>query len=420
MPPRPTPSISRQVKGLPRYYMDCGWYRHPRFAGLGPDALFLFEAAVGYCTEHATDGVMPGHHEDLAAALGLRASHVKKAIGPLLERGALTAASDGTIAIRNWAEHNPTSAEVEEFNRSKAKSGALGNHKRWHESRGVVDPECEFCDSHEGSHQGSQVRSERAESEQDSGENPVRTSENASNSDPVDGGNRIGHSGADLEGSSTVASGSVSQVRSVRDRKCDRETSHEGSHGMGWDGNTSSSPPPSPIANRPDQVNPEEDQPPNPERTATLAIEHMARCDLRQAQAGGTPIRQPDRWLAKATETRRAAHHEQLLAAATDRPTAGPVTLAEEIDPACGPDDGGLARAKAEAALSVQAAAVAEARRAENTAWREQADAILEQLDGDQRTWLDGLATETNPTLRRMELRRLATEHFAPQETAAP
>ncbi len=419
MPPRPTPSISRQVKGLPRYYMDCGWYRHPRFAGLAPDALFLFEAAVGYCTEHATDGIMPGHHEDLAAALGLRASHVKKALGALLERGALVP-GDGTIAIRNWAEHNPTSAEVEEFNRSKAKSGALGNHKRWHESRGVVDPECEFCDSQEGSHQGSQVRSELAESEQDPGENPMRTSENASNSDRLDRRSRPNGSGPGSDGSSPVTSESVSQVRSVRDRKCDRETSHEGSHGMGWDGSSSSSPPPSPIADRPDQGNPEEDQPRTPERTATLAIEHMARCDLRTAEAAGTPIRQPDRWLTKATETRRAAHHDDLVHAATERPAADPVTLAEEIDPACGPDDGGLARAKAEAAKSARAAEDQAARRAENAAWREQADAILEGLDTDDFTALADQARETNPTLLRHEMRRLAMEHHAPQETAAP
>jgi len=165
---------------------------------------------------------------------------------------------------------------------------------------------------------------------------------------------------------------------------------------------------------------PEEDHPRTPERTATLAIEHMARCDLRTAEAAGTPIRQPDRWLTKATETRRAAHHHDLVQAATERPNADPVTLAEEIDPACGPDDGGLARAKAEAAKSARAAEDQAARRAENAAWREQANAILEGLDTDDFTALADQARETNPTLLRHEMRRLAMEHHAPQETAAP
>lgn len=163
-------------------------------------------------------------------------------------------------------------------------------------------------------------------------------------------------------------------------------------------------------------TNPEEDHPPNPERTAALAIEHMARCDLRQAQAQGEPIKFPDRWLTKATATRRAAHHARILEAATHRPGADPVTLAEELDPACGPDDGGLARAKAEAALSTQAAAQAEATRAEYAAWLNEADTAIAALDLDQLADLEARATETNPTLRRMELRRLALD----PETTAP
>lgn len=185
-----------------------------------------------------------------------------------------------------------------------------------------------------------------------------------------------------------------------------------------------SSSPPSTTTNPPEVAGagapPEDDQPRTPERTAALAIEHMARCDLRTAEAAGTPIRQPDRWLTKATETRRAAHHDDLVHAATERPAADPVTLAEEIDPACGPDDGGLARAKAEAAKSARAAEDQAARRAENAAWREQADAILEGLDTDDFTALADQARETNPTLLRHEMRRLAMEHHAPQETAAP
>lgn len=163
-------------------------------------------------------------------------------------------------------------------------------------------------------------------------------------------------------------------------------------------------------------TNPEEDHPPNPERTAALAIEHMARCDLRQAQAAGEPIKFPDRWLTKATATRRAAHHDQLLANASARPDADPVTLAEELDAACGPDDGGLARAKAEAALSTQAAADGAARRAEYAAWLEQSDAAIAALSPEQLADLEARATETNPTLRRMELRRLALD----PETTAP
>lgn len=138
--------LGRAAKGLPRYFMDCGWYRAPRFAGLGVDALFVFEAAVGYCTEHGTDGALPAHPEHLAAALGVRPSVVRRALLPLLERQALAPAGDDrTLQICGWAVHNPTSEEVEQVQQERSRAGALGNHKRWHVGRGVIDPACELC-----------------------------------------------------------------------------------------------------------------------------------------------------------------------------------------------------------------------------------------------------------------------------------
>lgn len=357
MPPKNKSSISRSAAGLPRYYMDCGWYRHPNFAGLPLDALALFEAMIGYACEHATDGRLPLHHEDLAAAIGLRASAVRKALGPLIERGRVTIEDDHHQVV-GYSSHNPTADEIDAFIEERSRSGAQGNHIRHHLNKGRWSPDCEFCPP----------------------EDPRNSDPNSDrSSDPTAIANRShGLGGVGL------GSPSIPHAAATDDRAGPAEA----------DAST----------------HPEEDHPPNPERTATAAIEHMARCDLRQAETEGTPIRQPDRWLTKATATRRAAHHDRLLEAATERPDADPVTLAEEIDPACGPDDGGLARAKAEAALSVQAAAAGEARRAEYAAWIELADTRLAELDDDQRTQLEAQATETNPTLRRMELRHLVTQ----------
>ncbi|QXC59344.1 hypothetical protein KSP35_13120 [Aquihabitans sp. G128] len=351
--PRPAPSLSRQVKGLPRYYMDCGWYRHPRFAGLTPDALFVFEAAVGYCTEHATDGTMPGHHEDLAAALGLRASAVKKALTPLLDRGALSRTDSGEIAIRNWAEHNPTTAEVEAYNEAKSRSGALGNHTRWHVARGVTDPECDLCA--------------------------------APNSD----------------------------------RKCDPEPSQEGSHGMGWDGSSSSSPPRATDRTPPDVAGAgaptEEDQPPNPQTTAEAAIAHMAACDLARARADGVPIRTEAPYLAKLTESRRIENLDRLTELARQSPTASPVDLAERLDPTCGPLDGGAARADAawhadKAHLDAEAAD-AEAQRAQRTAALE----LLgrePQLEADLTAKARAEHPDAKPVVIRQHVIHLAIAHL--------
>lgn len=139
--------IGRAATGLPRYYMDTGWWRARRFAGLPLDSVGLMSCIVGYCTEHSTDGHVPADHEDLAAAVGLRASHVRRALGPLLERGILASVDGGELVVRDWADHNPTKAEVEAYSAERSELGGLGNHKRWHETRGVTDPACPWCRS---------------------------------------------------------------------------------------------------------------------------------------------------------------------------------------------------------------------------------------------------------------------------------
>lgn len=354
MPPKTSPSISRTVKGLPRYYMDCGWWRHPRFAGLSPDALFAFSAIISYCTEHATDGRAPAHPEDLAAAIGMRASAVKRALKLLSEREIVIVKND-QIEVRNWSEHNPTSAEIEAYNEARSKGGNLGNHKRWHERRGVVDPECEHCDR--------------------------------------------------------------SVQRSVSDRSSDHRTIAVGSHGLGWDGNTSSSPPTTPIAQAakpPDDgaSGDEEDQPQNPTALADQAVDLMAQADLLHARESGTPIRQPDRWLATARDNRYQAHYADLLAMATQRPEANPADLAEELDPTTGHLDGGAARARAEWQRTQAAGRELQARGERGQAWLAEAERILGDMSPEQLSTLEAQASEitgsAGGTLHRIQMRLLA------------
>lgn len=142
-------SLARPAKGLPRYFMDCGWHRHIRFAGLDPAVLFVFDATVGYCTEHGTEGYAPSNPEDLALAIGVKASYVKKALPLLIERDALLDKAD-RVYVRGWSDHNPTNAEVEDRAKERSVSGTRGNHIRWHVNKGVVDPGCPFCMEGEG------------------------------------------------------------------------------------------------------------------------------------------------------------------------------------------------------------------------------------------------------------------------------
>lgn len=141
----PKSRLGRNARGLPRYYMDVGWWRHPNFVGLPPEALFVFSAIIGYSTEHATDGVVPANHEDLAAALGIRATVARKAVGPLLDRGCLQE-KESSLVVPNWDEHNPTAEDIDAHAATRSQAAVAGNHRRWHVDRGVFVPdECDLC-----------------------------------------------------------------------------------------------------------------------------------------------------------------------------------------------------------------------------------------------------------------------------------
>lgn len=359
MTPRKKASISRGAAGLPRYYMDCGWYRHPNFAGLPLDSLALFEAMIGYSCEHATDGRLPGHHEDLAAALGLRASAVKKALRPLLDRGRV-AVEDDHHQVVGFSSHNPTADEIDAFIEERSTSGARGNHIRHHVNKGRWSADCEFCPA----------------------------------ADP-----RLSDPNSDGSSDPTAVA--------------------TGSHGLGGVGLgvppqvlRSGATTPSDVVGA--EAPPEEDRPPNPRATATAAVEHIAACDLERAKADGQIIRSDKAWLAKATENRRPLL-EQLAAAAERQPGIDPVDLAEQLDPAFGPLDGGAARADArwhadKAQLDAEAA---EAERLRNQ--RLDAQAHLEEhpdLRADLTAKAQAEHPNAGPGLLRQHVIRLAIAHL--------
>lgn len=142
MSPKPTP-LGRPATGLSRYFMDCGWYRHPKFAGQPVEALFLFEAAVGYCTEHNTNGRMSGDLEQLSLDLGVKLTVVRKGARSLLDLGVWRRA-DTTIEIVGYANHNPLAEEVVEYSESQRQRGTYGNHVRHHVNKNVRNRDCPF------------------------------------------------------------------------------------------------------------------------------------------------------------------------------------------------------------------------------------------------------------------------------------
>lgn len=136
--------LGHAATGLPRYYMDVGWYRHIRFAGLPVETLFVFEASVGYCHEHGSSGDLPADTEDLSLALGIKHSIVRKAVPQLLERCAFEDLGE-LLHIRSFEDHNPTADEIRARSDERSEAGARGNHVRHHEQKGVINDDCKFC-----------------------------------------------------------------------------------------------------------------------------------------------------------------------------------------------------------------------------------------------------------------------------------
>lgn len=158
--------------------------------------------------------------------------------------------------------------------------------------------------------------------------------------------------------------------------------------------------------------------------TVEAALDHMARCDLERAKAEGQPIRQPAAWTRAARATRAEAHRHDLARLAAGQHGVDPVDLAEQVDPACGPLDGGAARS--ERAWQREQAEGAEADRhaAEAKARRRRADQAIAALDPDQHADLTARAEAQVPadvTAGRKTLVRNAMRSIIlTQEATAP
>lgn len=130
----------KSAASLPRFALDCGFWRTRRYAGASPAVVGLQTAAVSYCHEHGTDGWIPD--DGLAAALGFKERDVAKLVPEMLRRNIWTKA-DGGLVIVGYLDHNPSRAQVQKDRHKRALAGQKANHERWHQDRS--DSDCEWC-----------------------------------------------------------------------------------------------------------------------------------------------------------------------------------------------------------------------------------------------------------------------------------
>ncbi|TYK47175.1 hypothetical protein [Actinomadura decatromicini] len=110
---------------------------HPKVDGLSDKAFRLLVEAWCWCSRHLTDGHMP--------AATWRKRSTTRARRELVAAGLAVLLDDDSVRFHDYLEHQRSADEVAAAKAAKGSGGSLGNHRRWHEDRGIVKPGCPFC-----------------------------------------------------------------------------------------------------------------------------------------------------------------------------------------------------------------------------------------------------------------------------------
>lgn len=112
----------------------------------GPDVRGLrdlYVLMICYCKRNLTDGFVPAEEVGLMVYPDTWDNGQRDA-KRLIEAGLLLEA-DGGYIVAAYIKRNRTKVEVLALLRDKAVGGSLGNHKRWHEAKGIEKSDCRHC-----------------------------------------------------------------------------------------------------------------------------------------------------------------------------------------------------------------------------------------------------------------------------------
>ena len=145
------------IKGtdkLPKFTLEVGFHRHPKWVGASAQAIGVFVASLSYCAEHGTDGRLmraEGRDDSLATALGIALRDVRRVRKELVERG-LWEIENGWLQVHDYLDHNPSAAEVKDNARRRAAASEKANHVKHHVlPHGTPNPEiCGICETEYG------------------------------------------------------------------------------------------------------------------------------------------------------------------------------------------------------------------------------------------------------------------------------
>lgn len=115
---------------------------HPKIEAMSDTAKVHWLRLTGWSNRHRSDGLVS------AAKAKERGPKIFKELtteliadaGPILELQ-----PDGRYYIHDYLEHQWSRDEIEKRSKDKKDSATYGLHIRWHEKRGIKEPDCEHC-----------------------------------------------------------------------------------------------------------------------------------------------------------------------------------------------------------------------------------------------------------------------------------
>lgn len=120
------------------FKVDDSFYDHPKVFDAPDCAVALWTRAGSWAARNLTDGFVPS---GMAARL---CDDPERAARELIDRG-LWRRAKGGFQFHDWSDYQPMRSDAMAERFAKASGGALGNHRRWHEAKGVTKPDCEYC-----------------------------------------------------------------------------------------------------------------------------------------------------------------------------------------------------------------------------------------------------------------------------------
>jgi len=149
----------RELTLMPWVRFDDQYPIHRKVAGLSDAAFRLNSAAIFWCSRNGTDGFVPEEDLDQVCAqvrdpARFAAECVRRGTWHIAAYECASGDCPGPREGRGWVIHDylyyqPTKDESEAAQKKrqeqKSSGGKLGNHRRWHEARGVTDPDCPWC-----------------------------------------------------------------------------------------------------------------------------------------------------------------------------------------------------------------------------------------------------------------------------------